>query len=153
MWAYLLEIHYPISERETIEALFPHSSSHEVVLSIHRYGEDLLALVASRSSLHQYRQSCSLHPAVLSCHHKRRGISRVTFQEATDDACKTFPLRAAEEWYHGEGTVKYLCLPTLPLSESQVAWLNQTERVVSWEETFDLSSGAWPRFQEGAEAE
>jgi hypothetical protein len=142
--AYLLEISYPRSEQEGVEALFPQPPSCEVVLSVHRYEDDLLALLASPAPLARFARFFQLHPAVVSCHHRKRSLTRVTFQEETEETLTAFPARETDEWYHGGGRVKYLCTSS-PLNESQVVWLTQTEWVCFWEDTFDLSSAAWER--------
>ncbi len=140
MYVHLLEIVYKVEHRDSAEKWIAHTNHAGVVISIERYGDEILTIIASEQSLEGPLQQLRLHPSISFCEEKRRAVYRITTVSTSEHTLCSFPFRFGEEWYSGPEKIMYLSLQSHRLSNKQLCWLRENVNITGWQEQFPLTS-------------
>ncbi len=140
MYVHLLEIVYKVEQRDSAEKWLTHTNHDGVVISTERYGDEILAILASEQALEEPLQQLRQHPSISFCEEKRRALYRITTVSTSEHTLCSFPFRFGEEWYIGPQKTMYLSLQSHRLSNKQLCWLRENVNITGWQDQFPLTS-------------
>jgi len=138
MYLYLLVCTYAFEDNKLVEEELTQRHLGSVLISVERYDDEMLAVLASHHMPDEVYRKLMRHPAISSCVKRYCPVYHVVTTTAPREALRTFPLREGEEWYQGEGRHVYLCLQSPLLSARQVSWLATSTEIAAWEHWFSL---------------
>jgi hypothetical protein len=139
MYVHLLEIVYSVENRASVEEYLAQEDMGGAIISIERYGDEILAILADTEELDGAYERIRQYAAISSCEAKRCALYRITTCAPSAHVLCAFPFKAGEEWYIGSQSVVYLSLRSHVLSNKQLYWLLENPGIVGWDDDFPLS--------------